>query len=130
GKWLRGRSFGQGQELDPALTGEIVALDRWSGAAEHADGTCALRPEQGHVTSLITHALFLFEGCIVLFVDHDHTERLHGREESRACADGKGQFCVSELAPRSVSRSIAEPAVEDRNCITESPAEPRNELRC
>src|SRR5579883_976002 len=71
------------QKAIPAAPRVGVRLHRRRGRTQHYRTVCKASQRNRQVSRMITDTLLLFVGCIVLFVDHDQSERIDRAENGR-----------------------------------------------
>src|SRR6185436_7359698 len=78
---------------------EVERLERRRRAAEDRQRARAVRPEDREIARVVSEALFLLVGRVVLLVDDDDAEVLERREERRASTDRQRQLAGTEPRP-------------------------------
>src|SRR5439155_3092801 len=75
------RPRGELETRELSFSAEHLRFERRRRRTEHGNGARAMRPEDSHVARVVARSLFLLERAVVLLVDDDEPELLHGREE-------------------------------------------------
>ena len=95
----------------------MIAFDAGRCAAEHDRTALQLRPQDRHVTRLITGRFLLFIRRLVFLVDHDQPELGQRCEDGAAGADNDARMPVVDLVPFVVAFAGGEMTMEHRDPI-------------
>ena len=81
------------------LFGVEVGLKRWCGGAKNHDRIRHLGAHHGYVTGVIARSFFLFVGRVVLFINDQQSQIVHGGENGGTRADHDTRIAALDAMP-------------------------------
>ena len=84
----------------------VITLERRRRTSQDNDAFLDLRPYDGNVPRVISWSLFLFIGCLVLFIDDDEPHVFQRRKDSAARADNNPRAARMNLVPFVVALAL------------------------
>ena len=76
-----------------------IGFERWRGRTEHDRRAFHLPAHDGNVARVVTRGFLLLVGVLMLLIDDDNTERIHGRKNCRAGANDNARAPLTNLMP-------------------------------